>query len=198
MGGIFFGSYGLTVSMQGRVTDPRLREFIDGLRKAQKEGKNIKEFLGQGDGVPGARPRDNETFEMARQRAGIQEVWKQKESQASSASGTVVDDASPTGGMFDDEYMSPPAERLEKQTQKAQHSEQIENAWERLRRNASTNHSDSVKSSRTRDSTDATDSLSLMSEKKDSQAVKSEEQRRFDASLQRERDGKDSDSNGGV
>nr|POE71832.1 hypothetical protein CFP56_11708 [Quercus suber] len=197
MGGIFFGSYGLTVSMQGRVTDPRLKEFMDALRKAQKEGKNIKDFMGQGDAAPGARPRDNETFEMARQRAGVQEVWKQKQPKTQSTPQREIDDASPTGGMFSDEYTTASAKRYEEPKPSVQQPPQIGDAWAKLRRDASINRHENPKSPRTRSSSDENDSPSFLSDTRDYHAARSEEQKQFDAQLQREREGKDFDGSGG-
>jgi len=105
LGQIFFGSYALSVSLAGRATDPRLKDFSEALRRRQQSGLG-REATGQ-IGNQEAGPKGNETYEMARQRRDAQDMWKRRREQAmgQQKSGGQADDASPTGGMFADEYM---------------------------------------------------------------------------------------------
>lgn len=93
LGGIFFGSYAMTSSLAGRAMDPRLKNFMDELkvRGRQRQGEIAKKRVE--DQTPGKRPDGMETYEMARQRRGVQGMGREAQ-----------DDASPTGGMYGQEY----------------------------------------------------------------------------------------------
>merc|ERR1711939_276731 len=53
-------------------------------------------------------PKGTETFEMARQRSNVQTSWGRRRAEAGGEQG---DDASPTGGMFNDEFLDSASEQ---------------------------------------------------------------------------------------
>merc|ERR1711939_1032154 len=53
-------------------------------------------------------PKGTETFEMARQRSNVQTSWGRRRAEAG---GEQEDDASPTGGMFNDEFLDSSSEQ---------------------------------------------------------------------------------------
>lgn len=199
IGAIFFGSYGLTVSLQGRMTDPRLKDFTDALKKAQRSGRSMSDVLGQGDSAPGPRPRDNETFEMARQRAGVQDAWKMKQQQSHAPQQRVADDASPTGGMFSDEFVDAPADLPDWSRPTASQAGGAPtggNAWERLRQGAVSSKQDRANSSKGQDGQDGKDGISFLSSEESSQLAKSDDQKQFDERIERERQGRNFEEQG--
>ncbi|TKA33774.1 hypothetical protein B0A50_00610 [Salinomyces thailandicus] len=99
IGQIFMGSYALSVSLAGRATDPRLKDFSEALKKRQQSGLN-REATGQ-VGNQEAGPKGMETYDMARQRRDAQGMWGRGGEQTKDQ----ADDMSPTGGTFGDEYM---------------------------------------------------------------------------------------------
>ena len=111
---VFMGSYALTVAMTGRALDPRLKEFGDALKVRMKERSSAAGR--QPDETPAAR--GGETFDMARQRRGAQEIGRRGSFGGGGSAGAnrVDDDASPTGGMFGSEYsMEAPAMQTDEQ-----------------------------------------------------------------------------------
>ncbi|KAI6894892.1 hypothetical protein KC316_g9443 [Hortaea werneckii] len=106
IGQIFFGSYALSVSLAGRAMDPRLKDFTEALKRRQQSGVG-RQATGQvGNQEEG--PKGTETFEMARQRSNAQTSWGRRRAEASGEQG---DDASPTGGMFNDEFLDSSSEQ---------------------------------------------------------------------------------------
>ncbi|KAI7268444.1 hypothetical protein KC335_g7141 [Hortaea werneckii] len=106
IGQIFFGSYALSVSLAGRAMDPRLKDFTEALKRRQQSGVG-RQATGQvGNQEDG--PKGTETFEMARQRSNAQTSWGRRRAEAGGEQG---DDASPTGGMFNDEFLDSASEQ---------------------------------------------------------------------------------------
>lgn len=99
IGQIFFGSYALSVSLAGRARDPKLKEFTNKLRAMQRDGQG-KPLPGNVD-YDGAGPKPNETFDMARQRRGVQAMGRR---------GAGQDDASPSAGAYGDEHLDTSAD----------------------------------------------------------------------------------------
>jgi len=99
---IFFGSYALSVSLAGRAMDPRLKDFNQTLQQRAQAGLGRRANGGRvEDESPGAR--GGETYDMARQRRGVQGSLagsgRRKQDEMDGH------DASPTGGAFGEEYM---------------------------------------------------------------------------------------------
>ena len=99
VGSIFFAVYGISSAAASRSLDPRLKEFIEAVKRRSENRQ----------GLPGGRPvdqsdgpRKDETMEMARQRRGAQSAWGRQREQQSGGGG---DDMSPTGGAFQEEYV---------------------------------------------------------------------------------------------
>lgn len=102
LGGLFFATYAISSSAAGRALDPRLKEFIEALkRRAEtKQGLPGGRQVDQSDG-----PRKDETMEMARQRRTAQSAWGRQREQQSGQGGGGGDDMSPTGGAFQEEFV---------------------------------------------------------------------------------------------
>lgn len=94
VGAVFFGSYAVSVSLAGRATDPRLREFSEKLRQLQRDGQSVQAIRKQDT----ESTTQQETFEQRRQRRSVQASGRER-AQAQSS----YDDASPTGGAFNTE-----------------------------------------------------------------------------------------------
>ncbi|WPH04766.1 Hypothetical protein R9X50_00766100 [Acrodontium crateriforme] len=109
----FMGSYALSTSLAGRMMDPRMKDIMDAI-KAQAQDR-------RGSRLPDETParRGPETFDMARQRRGAQEIARGGHSSPSN-----VDDASPTGGMFEYEVRGSTGDAI------MQTDEQVRNADE--------------------------------------------------------------------
>ncbi|KAK6434927.1 hypothetical protein LTR95_008890 [Oleoguttula sp. CCFEE 5521] len=107
LGSVFFGSYAISVSLVGRATDPRLKDFSDALKKMQQQGKSVREArAGMAKSASESQEEmsttQNETYDMARQRRMAQNTaryGKEREEMMRQMAGE-----SPTGGAFDSEY----------------------------------------------------------------------------------------------
>jgi hypothetical protein len=102
LGQIFFGSYAVSVSLAGRVMDPRLKQFTERLKQMQREGADLQKIR-RGSGQDGTTTTQNETFEMRRQRRAVQGMDRGG-GQGSGSSAQQHDDMSPTGGAFGSEH----------------------------------------------------------------------------------------------
>jgi hypothetical protein len=109
VGAVFLGSYAVSLSLAGRATDPRLKDFSDRLRQLQKDGVSTQAIRRQQDADSTTQ---EETFEQRRQRRGVQAMSResaqtrgptQNNTQSTSQS-SGWDDASPTGGSFSNDY----------------------------------------------------------------------------------------------
>lgn len=111
VGAVFFGSYAVSLSLAGRAMDPRLSEFTEKLKQMQKDGISTQSIRRQQDLDSTTQ---EETFEQRRQRRAVQGMSREGEqggSYSRGQSGTQSrewDDASPTGGAFDQEFSSDP------------------------------------------------------------------------------------------
>ncbi|KAK5165147.1 uncharacterized protein LTR77_009245 [Saxophila tyrrhenica] len=115
LGQIFFGSYAITTSIAGRMQDPRLKDFLEALKKRQQEGGGMprpRDVQNQGDGA-----KMGETQEMAWQRRRVQREADDATGQSArmgqqgqGGRGGADDDMSPTGGAFENELMGGPAD----------------------------------------------------------------------------------------
>ena len=104
LGLTFFGFYATSVGSVGRMTDPRLKDFIEAVKKRQKEGLGLPN---QAADTSDGRRQGQETFEMARQRrAGQMQQARQMQGQSGSREKNDGDDMSPTGGAFNEDFMS--------------------------------------------------------------------------------------------
>ena len=104
LGATFAGSYALSVNLAGQARDPRLKEYIEKLRQRMRDGVGVPAPGRPADESDG--PRKDETYEMARQRRSAQEVWRNRQDQRQSAGKTAEDDMSPTGGAFQEDFMT--------------------------------------------------------------------------------------------
>jgi hypothetical protein len=105
-GAIFFGSYAISLSLAGRATDPRLKEFSEKLRQMQKDGISTQAIRRQQDKDSTTQ---EETFEQRRQRRAVQGISRESAQsmnsmQTTSSQSRDWDDASPTGSAFSNEY----------------------------------------------------------------------------------------------
>lgn len=92
-GEILMGSYAMTVANVGRLQDPRLKDVNETLKRLGEE-KRAQKGLPIEDRTEGKRGQ--ESFEMARQRTRAQ--------RSGTRSQGVVDDMSPTGGSFSQDF----------------------------------------------------------------------------------------------
>lgn len=105
VGAVFFGSYAVSLSLAGRATDPRLKEFSDKLRQMQKDGVSTQAIRRQQDADSTTQ---EETFEQRRQRRAVQDRSRESAQSRGPAQTSKQtsdwDDASPTGGAFSNDY----------------------------------------------------------------------------------------------
>ncbi|OQN97313.1 hypothetical protein B0A48_16377 [Cryoendolithus antarcticus] len=109
LGSVFFGSYAISVSLVGRATDPRLKDFSDALKKMQQQGKSVREArAGMAKSASETQEEMSttqpETYEMEQQRRKAQlraRSGREREAMLKQMAGE-----SPTGGAFDNEYAS--------------------------------------------------------------------------------------------
>lgn len=101
VGQVFFSSYALSLSMAGRATDPRLKDFTQTLQQRMKDGHGLEAGRRPPDTSDG--PRRDETYEMARQRRNAQEAYRSRQ-RPGQQSAKAVDDMSPTGGAFEQDF----------------------------------------------------------------------------------------------
>ncbi|KAK6434481.1 hypothetical protein LTR95_009335 [Oleoguttula sp. CCFEE 5521] len=107
LGSVFFGSYAISVSLVGRATDPRLKDFSEALRKMQQQGKSVREArAGMAKSASESQEEMSttqlETYEMEQQRRRAQlraRAGREREAMLSQMAGE-----SPTSGAFDSEY----------------------------------------------------------------------------------------------
>lgn len=109
VGAVFLGSYAVSLSLAGRATDPRLKDFSDRLRQLQKDGVSTQAIRRQQDVESTTQ---EETFEQRRQRRAVQGISREsaqnraptQTSTRSTSQSSDWDDASPTGGAFSSDY----------------------------------------------------------------------------------------------
>lgn len=109
VGAVFFGSYAVSLSLAGRATDPRLKEFSEKLRQMQKDGVSTQAIRRSQDENSTTQ---EETFEQRRQRRAVQGMSREssqnrgpaQSSTQSTSQSSDWDDASPTGGAFSNDY----------------------------------------------------------------------------------------------
>jgi hypothetical protein len=118
-GQMFFGTYALSASLAARFRDPRLKSFTEALHKRQQEKGGLPRPR-QEDQSDGAKA--GETYEMARQRRGVQRQAGTQQQERKSP----VDDASPTGGAFEQDVMQDTGLMNDSQVQEYNYSRQQE------------------------------------------------------------------------
>jgi len=109
VGAVFLGSYAVSLSLAGRATDPRLKDFSDRLRQLQKDGVSTQAIRRQQDADSTTQ---EETFEQRRQRRAVQGMSREstqsrgpvQSNTQSTGQSSAWDDASPTGGAFSSDY----------------------------------------------------------------------------------------------
>ncbi|EME40994.1 hypothetical protein DOTSEDRAFT_82475 [Dothistroma septosporum NZE10] len=226
LGGMFVGSYALTAGSAGRLMDPRLKELGEKIRERAKSGKGGELLPGQMAGgrevdqSAGMRTRDGETFDMARQRRGVQ----RSEREGKASRGEMVDDASPTGGMFMSDYQDSGTpndsgimsdghvkqrdsqvrfDEAKKETQQSRDDgsratpKSSGSAWERLRQQANSGAPGQSSMKNSRDASSTGDSFMFSQAEEDRQLPRVEQQKQFDQRVEREREGKDFESQTG-
>ncbi|KAM0717239.1 hypothetical protein Q7P37_007091 [Cladosporium fusiforme] len=134
VGAVFLGSYAVSLSLAGRAMDPRLKEFTEKLKQLQQDGVSIQSIRRQQD-VEGTT--QEETFEQRRQRRAVQGMSRESQHSSSEQSRTSGqsnvqsrewDDASPTGGAFDNDYSDPLSDTGVLSDDKPQYGQQ-DDAW---------------------------------------------------------------------
>lgn len=227
MGQIFFGSYALSTGLAGRALDPRLKEFSEAIKRRQQEGRgNVREEMRrdqqqQRQEMEG--PREGETQEMARQRRDSQGLGRSRGQQRQvprREKKAEVDDMSPTGGAFEDDFMGQTgsdtgvvddtqmrgqqtntsvattirsASTQQQQQRPSSPNQQAGggSSWERIRQNARSG-SDQTPSTRSSTGSPAgSDSFSFSQDQEDRQLARGEAQKEFDNRVEREREGRD-------
>lgn len=219
---LFFGSYALTVHVADRMLDPRLKDFNE-VMKARARDRNGREAMRREMAEAPGPKKDNETFDMARQRRSAQEWGRQARQKMD---GRVADDASPTGGAFSDDYVETPgAGSFQTDAQAQQHHSELQTelpepqtrqtrqpnkplpvnkpsagAWDRLRSDAMSDSPSKpaprMSTAPSASSTAPSDSFAFSSEDRDKQLPKVEAQKQFDARIEREREGRDFNEGG--
>ncbi|KAK4617724.1 hypothetical protein CLAFUW4_12354 [Fulvia fulva] len=221
MGSVLIGSYALTAGSAGRLMDPRLKELKEKIIANSKQGKNGELLPGQmaggGEVDQTGGQRQGETYDMARQRRGVQRAGRESGAWQTQ---NIMDDASPTGAMFMSDYQEneSPSDsgvmsdghvkqrdsqvRFEEARRDAQQSrndgfgaapKSSGSAWERLRQQASSGEPGQSSTKSRRDASSPVDSfMSLQGEDN-----RRQEQKAFDQKMEREREGKDFESQSG-
>ncbi|KAK4494612.1 hypothetical protein PRZ48_013968 [Zasmidium cellare] len=103
IGQVAVGSYALSAGSAGRLMDPRLKDLSQKIRENAKNGQSGL-LPGKREVDQTAGQREGETWEMARQRMRVQNEERRR-SQRAGAGGAAVDDMSPTGGAFTEDFV---------------------------------------------------------------------------------------------
>lgn len=101
LGQVFFGSYAISVGMAGRTMDPRLKDFVQALRRRMENG--TLEAAKQGNApAPGAEKAPERVFPQSKDNA--REAWRRNRQAPAPARQSADDDMSPTGGAYEAEF----------------------------------------------------------------------------------------------